>query len=345
LGFPKWVGLLQNGKILFELLKSFIFQFCKKRVFMLLNLELKPLRIAAIGLFVLASIGVVSSSLPLFSQSVQAESEEIALRKKDYPNVKQGEVFHLILKTSDSSPIPVRASLAGRTVHFYPAGEADTSKPNTYEALLPISVFQKPGLYPLTVEEQPSGQSKVLYSVRIEDAHYRIQNVTVSKSTEGLQPLPGELEAVQSLKDAQTPLRFWKEPFLSPTPDCQNSPFGVKRYHNGVPTGDYHKGVDLRSPMGRPIKATAAGTVKIATMYRLHGGTVGLDHGQGISSIYIHMSRLNAHAGQHVERGDTIGYVGSTGFATGPHLHWGLFVNGLPVNPNPWLQGKVPTCN
>jgi len=308
------------------------------------NFKLKPLRIAMVGCFLLASIGILSTAISYFTQAVHAESDEIVLRKKDYPSVKQGEVFHVFLKTSDSSPIPVKASLAGKAVHIYPAGDADTSKPNIYEALVPVSVFQKPGLYPLTVEDQPSGQTRVLYSVRILDAHYRIQNVTVSKTTEGLQPLPGELEAVQGLKDTLTPIRFWKEPFLSPTSDCQNSPFGVKRYHNGVPTGDYHKGVDLRSPQGRSIRATAAGTVRIATMYRLHGGTVGLDHGQGVSSIYIHMSRLNVKAGQHVDRGDTIGFVGSTGFATGPHLHWGLFVNALPVNPNPWLNPSVPIC-
>jgi len=308
------------------------------------NFKLKPLRIALVGCFILASIGIFSNALPQLTQTVHAESDEIALRKKDYPSVKQGEVFHLVLKTSDSSPIPVKASLAGRTVHIYPAGDADSLKPNAYEALVPVSVFQKPGLYPLTVEDQPSGQTRVLYSVRVLDAHYRIQNVNVSKSTEGLQPLPGELEAVQGLKDLQTPIRFWKEPFLSPTSDCQNSPFGVKRYHNGIPTGDYHKGVDLRSPQGRAIRTTTAGTVHIATMYRLHGGTVGVDHGQGISSIYIHMSRLNVKAGQHVDRGDIIGFVGSTGFATGPHLHWGLFVNGLPVNPNPWLSPSVPVC-
>src|SRR6478609_3553236 len=171
--------------------------------------ELKPFRIALLSGFVLASIGILSTALPQFSQAVHAESDEISLRKKDYPTVKQGEVFHLVLKTSDTSPVPVKATLAGKTVRIYPAGDRDTQKPNTYEALVPVSVFQKPGLYPFTVEDQPSGQIRTLYSVRILDAHYRIQNVNVSKSTAGLQPLPGELESVQGLNDLQTPVRFW----------------------------------------------------------------------------------------------------------------------------------------
>jgi lysostaphin len=78
-------------------------------------------------------------------------------------------------------------------------------------------------------------------------------------------------------------------------------------------------------------------------MYRLHGGTVGLDHGQGVSSIYIHMSKLNVKPGEIVKKGDVIGYVGSTGFATGPHLHWGMYMSGLPINPNQWIT-NVPTC-
>lgn len=254
-------------------------------------------------------------------------------------NVRQGEVLKVRLnggalestRMAGQVAEPRQASLAGRTVPFFRQENGD------FLALVPVSVFQKPGSYPLSVEDvrqKPHDLGMIL----IEDGRYKTQNVNVSATTEGLQPLPGEMEAIQALKNAQTPVRYWSEPFLTPTTDCQNSPFGVKRFHNGKPTGDYHKGVDLRSPQGRPIRATADGLVRIARMYRLHGGTVGIDHGQGVSSIYIHMSRLNAHPGDRVRKGDVIGFVGSTGFATGPHLHWGLYVNGLPVNPNPWLS-------
>lgn len=116
----------------------------------------------------------------------------------------------------------------------------------------------------------------------------------------------------------------------------------MKRYHNGVYINDYHKGVDLRSPAGRPIKAINDGTVVIGTQsFRLHGGTVGLDHGWGVSSIYIHMSKVAVKPGDHVTKGQTIGYVGSTGFATGPHLHWGLFANGTPINPDVWIPVRA----
>jgi murein DD-endopeptidase MepM/ murein hydrolase activator NlpD len=121
-----------------------------------------------------------------------------------------------------------------------------------------------------------------------------------------------------------------------------NSPFGVKRYYNGKFSGNYHKGIDQRSPQGRPIKAIADGQVILASSFHLHGGTVGLDHGQGITSIYIHQSKLLVKPGQLVKQGDVIGHVGSTGFASGPHLHWGLYIHGTPVDPTNWL--KVSAC-
>lgn len=256
-------------------------------------------------------------------------------------SVRQGEVLKVQILdstyfTRNVTPSNGTVSFAGKKVPIF------QQKDGSFLALAPVSVFQKPGAYPLTIQD-PNGPTVFTANINVQDAHYRTQNVSVSKSTAGLQPEPGELEAVQKLKDALTSARLWEEPFISPTIDCQNSPFGVKRYHNAKATGDYHKGVDLRSPAGRPVKATNGGKVQIARMYRLHGGTVGIDHGQGIGSIYIHMSSIKVKPGDVVKKGDTVGTVGSTGFATGPHLHWGMYVNGLPINPNQWITG-VPKC-
>jgi murein DD-endopeptidase MepM/ murein hydrolase activator NlpD len=205
------------------------------------------------------------------------------------------------------------------------------------EALFGLSVDTPVGSHLLTITNK-AGAMLAEENLTVVDGQFPRQNITVGKTTAGLQPLPGELEAVQALKDVMTPIRYWEKPLMSPTQDCENSLFGVKRYHNGVYIHDYHKGVDLRAPFGRPIHAIAGGVVQIAApQFRLHGGTVGLDHGQGLSSIYIHMSKVAVKVGQHVQKGDVIGYVGSTGFATGPHLHWGLYANGVPVNPDQWI--------
>jgi murein DD-endopeptidase MepM/ murein hydrolase activator NlpD len=76
----------------------------------------------------------------------------------------------------------------------------------------------------------------------------------------------------------------------------------------------------------------------VAEGFELHGNTIGIDHGQGVLSIMIHLSRIDVQEGQRVEAGQVIGAVGSTGASTGPHLHWGLYVHGLSVDPEPWRQ-------
>jgi murein DD-endopeptidase MepM/ murein hydrolase activator NlpD len=260
----------------------------------------------------------------------------------DYPEtVKQGQVFRVKLNTStcqldSTSQVFGKADLAGRTVSFFP----DSS--GQLQALVPVSVFQKPGVFMLSVFDAENRLVRKA-PVTIQNGWYKTQNIVVKSTTAGLQPLPGEMEAIGALKDRITYFPFWTEPFITPTPDCENSPFGVKRLHNGKATGNYHKGIDLKSPLGRPVKATNAGKVVIAKNYRLHGGTVGLDHGLGVSSIYIHMSKILVSEGQTVKKGEVVGLVGATGFASGPHLHWGLYVGGLPVNPNQWLA-PVPKC-
>jgi len=77
--------------------------------------------------------------------------------------------------------------------------------------------------------------------------------------------------------------------------------------------------------------------VKIVRAWNIHGGTVAIDHGQGLQSIYLHMSKFATAEGAVVKKGDVIGYVGSTGRSTAPHLHWSLYANGVPVNPRQWV--------
>ncbi|MFY7835788.1 MAG: M23 family metallopeptidase [Novosphingobium sp.] len=101
-----------------------------------------------------------------------------------------------------------------------------------------------------------------------------------------------------------------------------------------------HKGIDLSAPTGTPIRATADGTVEMADWFGGYGLYVQLDHGAAMETRYGHMSRIAVAAGQQVRKGDVIGYVGSTGRSTGPHLHYEVRVSGEAVNPLPYMQGK-----
>lgn len=254
----------------------------------------------------------------------------------------------LIWAALSAAPVEVAGSVKQGTVLRVQAGGASAEflgrRIPIFDGvgLVPVPVTQAPGTFPLKVFDQ---EGKVLFEQRVTvlDGNYPRQNIRASKSMQSLTPLAGEREAINALKATASAKRSWSEPFQSPTNDCRNSPFGVKRYHNGVFSGRFHGGVDLRSPLGRPVVAASGGVIRIAQMFRLHGGTIGIDHGQGVTSLYLHLSKLAVTEGTVVKTGDLVGYVGATGFATGPHLHWALNVHGVPVQPEQWT-GTLPQC-
>ena len=90
--------------------------------------------------------------------------------------------------------------------------------------------------------------------------------------------------------------------------------------------------------MNPPVRAAAGGRVVLAKELVIHGKTIVLDHGQGVISLYIHLSRMDVEKGDRVSKGEEIGAVGQTGLATGPNLHWAVYIHGTPVDPVPWTE-------
>jgi murein DD-endopeptidase MepM/ murein hydrolase activator NlpD len=131
------------------------------------------------------------------------------------------------------------------------------------------------------------------------------------------------------------------QPFIWPVQGRISGRFGNARVYNGQP-GSGHSGMDIAAPTGTPVKAPAAGVVTFAAadLY-LTGGTVLLDHGHGISSNFLHLSRLDVAEGDRVVQGQVIGAVGATGRATGPHLHWGMNWFDVRVDPLLVLERKL----
>ena len=118
------------------------------------------------------------------------------------------------------------------------------------------------------------------------------------------------------------------------------SGFGM-RTHPVLGGRRQHKGIDLASPIGSPIYATADGVVSRADWFSSYGLYISLDHGASLETRYGHLSRLNVAEGQTVRKGDLIGYVGTTGRSTGPHLHYEVRISGTAVNPVPYMQGDA----
>ena len=133
-----------------------------------------------------------------------------------------------------------------------------------------------------------------------------------------------------------SPRKLWAGPFMIPTTARRSSPYGVQSIYNETMHG-WHRGTDFAAPLGSPVRAANHGVVRLAEEIPLSGNAVLIDHGLGVFTTYMHMSSITVRAGQRVRKGDLVGTVGSTGVATGPHLHWGLRVNGLYVDPLLWI--------
>lgn len=124
----------------------------------------------------------------------------------------------------------------------------------------------------------------------------------------------------------------WRGPFIRPVTGEVGGSFGRRSIINNQPRAS-HSGIDLRGKKGTPIKATNSGVVVLTADHFFTGLSVVVDHGGGIQSMYFHMDEIRVQKGQTVSKGHVIGRIGSTGRATGPHLHWGVRVNGARVDP------------
>ena len=137
--------------------------------------------------------------------------------------------------------------------------------------------------------------------------------------------------------------RFASVPSIMPTAGWLTSQFSRARVHPLLHTTRPHEGIDVAAPMGAPIVAPASGTVTKVAYENGYGNVLEIDHGNGIVTRYAHCSRIDVRANQHVTRGQRIAAVGSTGLATGPHLHYELHINGKVVNPMTYvLADAIP---
>ncbi|WP_139651244.1 murein hydrolase activator EnvC family protein [Raoultibacter phocaeensis] len=163
------------------------------------------------------------------------------------------------------------------------------------------------------------------------------EELVMMKATEETERLAAE-EAVRRLQEADNiggslgTIAGWTHP--CPSGPAVTNEFGWA----GAWDGEYHNGIDLGASEGTPIVAAASGTVSYVGDYGSGGKAVKINHGSGLVTIYMHMSSQAASIGQQVSAGDVIGYVGSTGYSTGPHLHFQVEYNGTPVNPRLFVK-------
>lgn len=155
-------------------------------------------------------------------------------------------------------------------------------------------------------------------------------------------PLVDEQPRLNAIYMGVTPRRWkpnWTIPIALGGDVFISSYFGEERSYNGGPRGGHHGGTDIGAPAGTPIHATNDGIVVMAELVLNRGNCTVLDHGSGVFSCYGHQQQFNVKVGDVVSQGDVIGLIGSTGLATGPHLHWEMAAGGVVVDGLRWLDG------
>jgi murein DD-endopeptidase MepM/ murein hydrolase activator NlpD len=212
-----------------------------------------------------------------------------------------------------------------------------------YRVLLPVPAGLRAGGHHATVYwRYADGEcGKGTLPIQVKPRQFGVQRLKLSASQEKKYDAPDtarEYALIGAALDLVTEERSWQGPFLMPVQGRISTSYGLQRYVNG--RFDYrHKGVDIAAPLGTPVKAAAAGVVSLAdASFQLHGQTLILDHGQGVSTLYLHLSEIHVAPGESVAPGQTIGLAGESGVATGPHLHYGVYVYHEAVDPLYWTR-------
>lgn len=201
----------------------------------------------------------------------------------------------------------------------------------------------KPGKKKFVLRVVAGGKErKFKRTVRIVDKDYPVQKLTLPKKMvtppkEVYDRIKKDRKEVGEALKSWSNDRQWFLPLKRPVSGSLSSRYGLRRVLNGKPKNP-HRGLDFRGAKGTPIKAVAAGKVVLANSHYYAGNSVYIDHGNGVVSLYFHLSEFGVKEGDTVERGQVIGKIGSTGRVTGPHLHMSISVQGRLVDPKPLLE-------
>jgi len=240
------------------------------------------------------------------------------------PEVVPGDVFLLKITSADNAPVEV--TFLDRKVDLYPSEWGLIS-------LIPLDVNTSPGKHKIHVRH---GGDISIASVEVKSHTFRSIKLTLPEEKVTLSPedqkrVDKEYGLQQDIWGKNTK-PVWDGQFAAPLDTEISTEFGVRRIMNEKKTS-VHRGMDFRGKTGIPVKALNAGTVVLSQDLFYGGNTVVVDHGMGLYSVYMHLSKFNVHNNSKVEKGQVIGFVGSSGRATGPHLHLSVKLNGLSVNP------------
>jgi murein DD-endopeptidase MepM/ murein hydrolase activator NlpD len=227
----------------------------------------------------------------------------------------------------------------GRKLEFFRG-----SGPSAWFALAGVDVDVPAGssTLELTIHDAKGGSRALNRAIRIHPAHYRTSALTVAPQF--VQPGPDALKQIaadqvltQKAYASSASMPLWKGNFRAPVIAPQTERFGTRRIFNGTLASN-HKGLDFRAAPGTPVRASNSGVVVLAGPLYYAGNSVFIDHGMGLFTLSMHLSKITVREGQHVVRGQKLGLSGATGRVTGPHLHWAVRWQGAYLDPAKLLQ-------
>jgi murein DD-endopeptidase MepM/ murein hydrolase activator NlpD len=213
------------------------------------------------------------------------------------------------------------------------------TSPGRYVGVMGVDLLAPPGRETLSAEGSgPGGRSRAEAVLTVVARRFPVQEVTLPKrmtefDAPTLARIREEARVLEGVLARATVPILWSMPFLPPLEDFRPENFGARRVINGEERSP-HAAVDVRVPEGTPVRSIAGGTVAFAGEQFFGGRSVVVDHGGGVFSIYYHLREFTVAEGRKVARGETIGAVGATGRATGPHLHFGVRVPGGRIDPS-----------
>jgi murein DD-endopeptidase MepM/ murein hydrolase activator NlpD len=239
--------------------------------------------------------------------------------------VSPGDLF--LVQTSADQHISASVEFMGETIKLH------RTENNRLVAFVPVDVNTTPGSYKLLVS---AGEDKFPSSITVQDKEFETIYLTLPEGKVTLSPENQKRatdEAVLLNKIWQLNNdKKWNGRFSKPLSTETSTEFGVKRIMNKKKTS-VHRGMDFRGKKGTPVKSLNAGTVVLNKDLFYGGNTLIVDHGMGLYAVYMHLSEFKAAKGDKIAKGQTVGLVGMSGRATGPHLHLSVKLNGVSVNP------------
>jgi murein DD-endopeptidase MepM/ murein hydrolase activator NlpD len=245
-----------------------------------------------------------------------------------------------------TTPKPVR-TLSGNWLGHEIAFSFDASS-KAWFALAGASLETKPGAYPIELHAETTAGPAISFEKKIRVEGQRYPRVPLKVPARYTAPNPEDQRQIEQDKQTKseifktlTPDREWKGSFAAPVDAEISDVFGVERVFNGS-VESTHQGLDFRVPSGTPVGAVNSGHVILARPLFFEGNCVVIDHGQGLLTLYLHLSKFSVKEGDDVDKGQAIGLSGGTGRATGPHLHLAVRWQGVYLNPQVLLKLKLP---